>query len=81
MEGKFSFIQKQLEASEKLYEIMKNDLRDRTQHQLKYFELMTETTHSLIVKLDGRDKEIKELKNRIEELEKERNKTLLYDKS
>jgi hypothetical protein len=42
---------------------------------------MTETTHSLILKLDGRDKEIKELKNRIEELEKERNKTLLYDKS
>ena len=62
MEGKFSFIQKQLEASERLYEIMKNDLRDRTQHQLKYFELMTETTHSLILKLDGRDKEIKELK-------------------
>ena len=56
-----NFIQKQIEVSERLFNVMKKDHEER----MKQGDIWQKTSASLITKLEERDKEIKELKEKI----------------
>jgi hypothetical protein len=56
-----NFIQKQIEVSERLFYVMKKDHEER----MKQGDIWQKTSQSLITKLEERDKEIKELKEKI----------------
>ena len=55
------FIQKQIEVSERLFNVMKQDHEER----MKQVDIWQKTSSSLIAKLEERDKEIKELREKI----------------
>jgi hypothetical protein len=56
-----NFIQKQIEVSERLFNVMKKDHEER----MKQGDIWQKTSTSLIAKLEERDREIKELKEKI----------------
>jgi hypothetical protein len=59
------FIEKQIEASERLFNMMMQDHKDR----MKDATLWAEMNAGLISKLEQRDAEIVALRNRVKELE------------
>jgi hypothetical protein len=61
------FIQKQLETSEKLFNLMMEDHKER----MKDISLWGEMNAGLMHKLDQRDAEIVNLRNRLQLLEEE----------
>jgi hypothetical protein len=60
-----NFIEKQLEASERLFNMMMQDHKER----VKEMAIWGEMNAGLMAKLDQRDAEIVTLRNRIKELE------------
>ena len=60
-----NFIDKQIEASERLFNMMMQDHKER----MKDATIWAETSASLISKLEQRDEEIANLRYRIKELE------------
>jgi hypothetical protein len=55
------FIQKQIEVSERLFYVMKRDHEER----MKESDVWQKTSNSLLAKLEERDKEIQQLRTRI----------------
>lgn len=60
------FIEKQLEASERLFNMMMQDHKERVKEMVMWGEMSA----GLIAKLDQRDSEIAYLRNRVKELER-----------
>jgi hypothetical protein len=61
------FIEKQIEASERLYNMMMQDHKER----MKEISIWGEMNAGLMAKLDQRDAEIVNLRNRVQLLEQE----------
>ena len=61
------FIEKQIEASERLYNMMMQDHKER----MKEISIWGEMNAGLMSKLDQRDAEIVNLRNRVQLLEQE----------
>lgn len=59
------FVQKQLDASEKLFELMREDHKQRMQEMIHW----SITTTSLVNKLEQRDETIRELRERLAKYE------------
>lgn len=56
-----NFIQKQIEVSERLFYVMKKDHEER----MKEADVWQKTSNSLLAKLEERDKEIQQLRTKI----------------
>ena len=59
------FLKHQLDVAEKMFELMRQDFKERKEGESFWIE----TTKHLMGKLDNRDKEIQKLRNYIRELE------------